>query len=247
MSLMGKRVVVTRAPHQAGSLMAALSERGAVPIEYPTIDIVLPEDMSVLQDALENLPRYDWAVMTSPNTARMLRNFAVEWDAVQVAAVGATTAEAVHKFLGVDIAFMPEIQLGAELAAQMPITAGQRVFLPQSALADDTVAEILRERGAQVDILTAYENVVGSRGVDLQRMLDANDVDAFTFTSGSTVANLTTRLGHTPTSIPAACIGSATAQVAEEHGYQTVIVPENDYSIRGMLEALTTYFENTTS
>ncbi len=242
MSLRGKRVVVTRAPHQAGALGAALEQRGAVPVAYPCIDIALPDDMALLGDALDHLNRYDWAVITSPNTTRMLRNFAVDWSKLKIAAVGATTAEAVRKDFGVTVDFVPTQQLGEVLAAEMPVQPGEQVFLPQSALADDTVAKALRERSATVDALTAYENVIGTGGVDLPAMLDAGEVDALTFTSGSTVENLKVRLGRVPLDFPAACIGPATGEVALAHRYKTVIIPEREYSLEGMLDALAGYF-----
>jgi uroporphyrinogen-III synthase len=242
LSLRGKRVVVTRAPHQAGALGAALEQRGAVPVAYPCIDIALPTDMTLLSDALDHLGRYDWAVITSPNTTRMLRNFAVDWSTLKIAAVGTASADAVRRDFGADVVFTPSRQLGDVLAAEMPVQPGERVFIPQSALADNRLAATLRERGATVDAITAYENVLGTGGVDLAAMLDAGEVHALTFTSGSTVDNLKKRLGRVPLDIPAACIGPATGEVALCHGYETVIMPQSDYSIDGMLDALNGYF-----
>lgn len=242
MSLRGRRVVVTRAPHQAGDLGAALERRGAVPVAYPCIDIALPQDMARLGDALGHLDRYDWAVITSPNTTRMLRNFAADWSALRIAAVGAATAEAVRKDFGTAVTFTPSRQLGDSLAAEMPVQPGERVFIPQSARADNAVASTLRGRGAVVDAITAYENVVGTGGADLAALLEAGAVDALTFTSGSTVDNLKARLGYAPLGVPVACIGPATGEVALAHGYETVIMPGADYSLDGMLDALDGYF-----
>jgi uroporphyrinogen-III synthase len=242
LSLAGKQIVVTRAPHQAGALGSALEKRGAVPVAYPCIDVALPGDMAELGVALDHLDRYDWVVVTSPNTTRMLRNFVVDWSALKIAAVGAATAEAVRKDFGAEVAFTPSRQIGDVLAAEMPVQPGESVFVPQSALADDTVAKTLRGRGATVNAVTAYCNVLGTGGVDLAAMLDRGEIDALTFTSGSTVENLKARLGYIPLDVPAACVGPATGEVALAYGYNTVIFPESDYSLDGMLDALAGYF-----
>ena len=51
-TLVGKRVVITRAPHQADELAALLRERGAEALLYPCIDIAPPEDSAALDAAL---------------------------------------------------------------------------------------------------------------------------------------------------------------------------------------------------
>jgi uroporphyrinogen-III synthase len=83
--LQGKRILVTRAREQAGALSDRLRELGAIPVEFPTIHIIPPEDWAPLDDALKRLyacrppihqgtseareaqSYYTWLVFTSAN------------------------------------------------------------------------------------------------------------------------------------------------------------------------------------
>jgi uroporphyrinogen-III synthase len=53
--LQGKRILVTRARQQAGALSERLRALGAIPIEFPTIHIVPPQDWQPLDSALRRL------------------------------------------------------------------------------------------------------------------------------------------------------------------------------------------------
>jgi uroporphyrinogen-III synthase len=241
-SLNGKRVVVTRAPHQAGSLVKLLRERGAIPVLYPCIDIS-PSDDPALDEAVERISDFDWIVFTSPNTAYALSRYGVSFDGPSIAAVGGKTACIVRHHVQREITFVPQRQLGAALGETLPLHSGAKVFLPQSGRADNSLAETLRARGANVTIATAYKNDLGRGGDDLSAMLTAGKIDAITFTSGSTVENLSLRLGDAPTDVPAACIGPSTGAVAGAGGYKTVLVPEADYSLEGMVGVLEGHFD----
>ena len=62
--LFGKRVLVTRATHQASALGKALAEHGAQPIELPAIDIQPVKDNAKLDRAISNLEDYRWIIFT---------------------------------------------------------------------------------------------------------------------------------------------------------------------------------------
>ena len=53
--LQGKRILVTRTREQAGTFNARLRALGAIPVEFPTIRIVPPQDWGPLDDALHGL------------------------------------------------------------------------------------------------------------------------------------------------------------------------------------------------
>lgn len=53
--LQGKRILVTRAREQAGVLSDRLRELGAIPVEFPIIQIGPPENWAPLDDALKRL------------------------------------------------------------------------------------------------------------------------------------------------------------------------------------------------
>ena len=65
--LFGRRVVVTRARHQANALVHMLASRGADAVAFPCLDFVAPEDPAPLRQAIEGLASYDGVILSSPN------------------------------------------------------------------------------------------------------------------------------------------------------------------------------------
>lgn len=243
-ALRGKRIVNTRAPHQQADLAALLREFGAESVAYPCIDITPPANTDALRDALRNLAAFDWLILTSSNTVRALMQLdaAPDWCAVKVAAVGQATADAYTQATGQPVQVVPDAQIAEGLAAALGTLHGQRVLLPQSAKARDTLAAALTASGAEIVTLTAYENITGSGGDDVPAMMDAGQIDALTFTSPSTITGFVQRAGDIGRDLPAACIGPRTGSAARDAGFTRVIVPPH-YALRDMLTALAAYFQ----
>jgi uroporphyrinogen-III synthase len=254
--LTGKKIVITRAPHQAGALEMLLRVRGAVPLLYPCIDIAPPDDPQPLILALQEAAAgaFDWLILTSANTvaalARQLTTVALppeRFARLRVAAVGPATAEIASQALGVHIQAVPDAYRAEALLAHLPPLAGKRVLLPQSALAAPTLVEGLRAHGAQVTAVHAYQTVMGSGGVHLSAALAAREIDAITLTSASTITNLVQRL-HTEGSNTAvlhstclACIGPSTAAAVHTHGFSAAVMPA-EHTLDGLVTALEHYF-----
>jgi uroporphyrinogen-III synthase len=248
MTLQNKRIVVTRAPHQAVKLAEMLQEKGAVPLMYPCIDIAPPADLAPLDAVLRNLHNYEWLLITSSNTPlamkRRLQALEIIPDFVhlKIAAVGQTTAEAMETLFGVKAEIVPETQSAAALAEVINVYEKMRVLLPQASIAKPDLADVLRKRGADVTVVEAYETVIGHGGEDIPTMIAENRVDAVTFTSSSTVENFVERIKpQTATHLPVVCIGAPTSDTAWEAGFQTVIASQ-DYSLENMVQKLKEYF-----
>lgn len=249
MSLEGKRIVVTRAAHQAESLANLLRDKGAIPIFYPCIAIYPVENSQELDAALKRIETYDYLLITSSNTAYALKQrldalkLSPDFSRLKIAAIGESSAEAVTNFLGAEVAFMPEMQTGAALAQSLPIVNKMRVFLPQSTLANEEICQTLTERGAIVESITAYENHIGEGGANVPAMLKQGEIDALTFTSSSTVDYFLKRIApQTAFELPAAVIGSSTAKTAHGLGFQQLIMPD-EYNLAAMLALLDEYFD----
>ena len=244
-------IVITRAAHQAGEMKARLEAAGFIPLLYPAIAIQPPADARELDVALRNARDYDWLIFTSANAveAVALRLEALDLppDVLQgpaIAAVGPATARAVSERLGLQVALVPPKAVGESLLAALPLTSGQRALLPRAAQARDVLPAGLRARGVQVDVITAYETVLGRGGDDLPAALRAGQVDAITFTSPSTARNTLRRLqveaGLGPdalVSVRIACIGPVTAEAARNAGLRVDLMPEN-YTVSGLVDAL---------
>ncbi len=123
--LAGRRVLVTRAAHQAGKLSEGLRALGAEPVEVPVLEIQPPTDPAPLDRALSALDSYDWLILTSANTVH-----AVAWNGlldkmerVKVAAVGEATAAAARK-AGLTVDLIPEKYIAESLVDDLIRQAG---------------------------------------------------------------------------------------------------------------------------
>ncbi len=249
----GKRIVVTRARHQAKSLVDRIMAIGAIPLLYPCIAIAPPDDTIQLDHHLYDLEQFDWVIFTSPNTVSAISDrllaldYQSNWETIRIASVGDKTATIVKDILQQTVDFIPTIFTAYYLGKQLPDVDNKRIFLPQSELADDTLANILTDRGADVIQSTAYQNTIGSGGDDIPALLQNNQIDMITFTSSSTVTQFVQRIAPLSAyDIPALCIGPSTAKTAESQRFSRVIVP-NEYSLAGMTERMIEYFNRSTS
>jgi uroporphyrinogen-III synthase len=254
--LTGRRVVVTQAAHQAPELAALLQAQGAIPLLYPCIAIEPPPDTRALDAALQALAanRYDWVVLTSANTVRVLaeRAGALGLPAalgagVRLAAIGAATDEAAAALLGRRADLVPGESVAEGLAGALlgVAPAGARILLPQADIARPVLAQALAAAGLDVTPLAAYCTVAGRGGVDLPAELPT--VDAITFTSSSTVRNLLRRLeteGGDCTALHRIClaaIGPVTADTLHAAGLKPTVVAQEP-SLEGLVHALVDFF-----
>jgi uroporphyrinogen III methyltransferase/synthase len=253
--LFGKRVVVTRAVHQAGSLSALLRDEGAQAILAPTIRIAPAVDLAPLQDAASHLDRYDWVLFTSANTVDIV--FAALADAgldlralaqVRVCAIGEKTRKALQA-RGVRADLVPE-EARAEgvVSALRPLLGDSaRVLLPRAEVAREVLPESLREAGAKVDVLTAYRNLPPEpRDAErIRGLIDPAESDAVLFTSSSTVHNLFDLLGPGAAgrlnALDLFSIGPITTRSAEGLGLR-IAATSRERTIESLVATLRAYY-----
>jgi uroporphyrinogen III methyltransferase/synthase len=68
--LFGRRVVVTRARHQASDLLQLLAGQGADAVAVPCLDVAPPVDLEALTTAAHRLDELDGIILSSPNGVR---------------------------------------------------------------------------------------------------------------------------------------------------------------------------------
>ncbi len=252
--LRGKRIVVTRAAHQAGELSDKLRALGAIPIEYPVIAIAPPADPSPLDQAITRAAHgeYDWIVFTSANgvmaIAQRLAHLGLNGNAlrdVRIAAIGPATAKAVRSLLHRDVDVIPDAYVAEALAEAFDEVRGRRFLLPRADIARPALPQALRAAGALVDEVAAYRTVVAQGGPDVPSMLAGGEIDAITFTSSSTVRNFMARIG--PEAQPylhhvtLACIGPITADALRSQGFTPTIIAR-EYTIDGLIQSLIQHY-----
>lgn len=253
--LFGLRIVVTRARTQAAELVTRLMELGADPIEVPTIQIVPPDDPAPLDDACARIGSFDWIVLTSANAvSHFMRHLLAgsgdvrDLKDVQLCAVGPATAESLSRY-GLKVDLVPEEYRGdgvVDAIKENRNISGARILLPRADLARDELPAALRDAGAEVTTVTAYQTAAvdfeTTDGPDIYRLLLERQIDIVTFTSGSSVRNFVTAIGTEQAvdllaRVDVACIGPVTADAASHLGIETTIMP-SDYTVPAMVRAI---------
>jgi uroporphyrinogen-III synthase len=251
--LEGRRILVTRAAHQAGKLSDGLRALGALPVEVPVLEIRPPASFVLLDAALHNLHRYDWLILTSANTVRALADRVAELNlplapsaSLQVAAIGEATATAARK-AGFSIALVPESYVAEGLVKSLAQRAsGKSVLLARAEIARDLIPDALREAGALVDVVDAYRNVLPDAAPELLRQALAGGIDAATFTSSSSVTHLANAAEEAGISFPfpgVAAISIGPITTAMLQGADWPPAAEATVSdIPGLVKAVVLYF-----
>jgi uroporphyrinogen-III synthase len=248
MPLAGRRVLVTRAAHQAAKLSAGLRALGATPVEVPVLEIRPPASFAELDAALLALGSYDWLILTSANTVRALREradalgFALAQPVgLNVAVVGEPTADAARG-VGLNVALVPESYVAESLVSALANRAmGKRILVARAAVARDVIPDALRAAGAQVDVVDAYRNVMPEAAPEELRKALASRIDAVTFTSSSSVTHLAdaARAAGVPwpfAGVAAASIGPITSARLRESGWEPA-VEANPSDVSGLVAA----------
>ncbi|HWO15752.1 MAG TPA: uroporphyrinogen-III C-methyltransferase, partial [Solirubrobacterales bacterium] len=260
--LYGKRVVVTRARAQASGLAAALRELGADVVELPAIRIEPRIETEEVRRAVERIGEYALICVTSSNGAHLLFEALEEagldaralggsekkqvkgaGDAASagttVAAIGPGTARALAEH-GIRADVIPErfvAEALIEALADIDVN-GRPVLIARAAEARDVLPDALRERGAEVDVVALYETVREDPAPDAIEA--AQSADYVTFTSSSTVTNLTEALGDRfPQNAHIVSIGPITSETARADGLE-VHAEADRHDITGLVEALLT-------
>ncbi|UCZ89273.1 uroporphyrinogen-III synthase [Gordonia sp. WA4-43] len=251
-ALYGWTVLVPRTKDQAGDMSERLVSHGAMPKEVPTIAVEPPRSPAQMERAVKGLVdgRYQWVVFTSTNAVRAVWEKFAEFgldarafSGVKIACVGEATAEKVRSF-GINPELVPSgEQSSLGLLEDFPpyddvFDPVNRVLLPRADIATETLSEGLRDRGWEIDDVTAYRTVrAAPPPAETREMIKTGGFDAVCFTSSSTVRNLVGIAGKPHARTIVACIGPKTAETATEFGLRVDVQPENA-SVLELVDAL---------
>ena len=240
-ALYGWTVLVPRTKEQAGDMSERLVSHGALPIEVPTIAVEPPRSPAQMERAVKGLVdgRFQWVVFTSTNAVRAVWEKFAEFgldarafSGVKIACVGQATADRVRAF-GITPELVPSGEQSSQgLLEEFPpyddiFDPVNRVLLPRADIATETLAEGLRERGWEIEDVTAYRTVrAAPPPASTREMIKSGGFDAVCFTSSSTVRNLVGIAGKPHARTIVACIGPKTAETAAEFGLRVDVQPE---------------------
>ncbi len=253
--LTGKKILITRAREQSPEFATRLKKRGAEVIEFPTIEIVPPLCWKELDQAIDQLPSYDWIIFTSANGVNFfLQRLADKgknnrlFSSLKICAIGPATAKQL-KEKGVRIDYIPKEFVAESILKGFDkmMMRGKRILLARAKVARDILPKGLRKMGAEVDLIEVYRTVKPRGGVKrLKQLLNVDKPDVITFTSSSTVNHFvellkTEDLKNLLKDITIACIGPITAQTAKKWEMRVQIQPKQ-YTIPALTRAIAEYF-----
>ncbi|MDH5543033.1 MAG: uroporphyrinogen-III C-methyltransferase [Nitrospinota bacterium] len=253
--LFGKTIIVTRARAQASDFLHKLQEMGAATIEFPTIETADPEDWSPLDKALGEARKYDWMIFTSVNgvayllkrlkeTGRDIRDLA----GPKICAIGKSTGEAVEA-LGIRVDLVPDEYRAEGILESIGDVKGKKILIPRAEEAREVLPDTLREKGAEVNVVTAYRtHRPDARKDELFEAIKNGDADMVTFTSSSTVSNFVSMFSDTEIEeirkkLRVASIGPITTTTAKKFGFKIDVEPA-EYTMDALTKKIVEFYSN---
>ncbi len=251
--LQGKKIMVTRDPTQAGSLIDKLASLGSTVLPFPTIKIMPPDDWTACDQAIEDLSSFDWIIFSSANGVKYfmkrLEKKHKSGITCLIAVVGKKTAVRLKKFnLKADLIPDKYNARGLLKAFERIDLKGQKVLIPTSNIGKNTLKKGLAEKGAEVIQVVCYQTLpFTDQALKLKDQLENQHLDCITFFSPSAFNTFISLGGETFKNNKAgqqpalAAIGPATASAIRKKGLEVNILPEQSVE-ESMIKAIIDYF-----
>jgi uroporphyrinogen-III synthase len=250
--LQGVGVLVTRPVHQAGPLCEGIEALGGTAVRFPVLEILAPVDPQALDDGIQRLDDFDWAVFISANAVNgaLGRILAVrEWPpALKIAVIGKRSAEALKTF-GLTADLFPQQHFNSEgllALPEMQVVSGQRFVIFRGNGGREYLADTLRERGATVDYIEAYRRALPK--ADNSTLLETwrdGKINIVLVTSGESLQNLVEMVGTPGKSLlidtPLLVVSERMIQLAEKLGFKHKPVVADNATDEAVLDALLTW------
>lgn len=224
-------VVVTRDEPADGPLSRELRALGLEVLGWPVLSIGPPADPSAMEQALRGLNQFDWLVFASQHAvAEVTRRVPVPPASLQIAAVGARTAQALTA-AGWKVALVPQDQTADGLVALLvpQLAPGAAVLFAAGSRSLSTIREGLAAAGAVVRQVEAYSTNAAALNVPAcQDLVQQRAIGAVTFTSPSAIAELDRALGAAAfdqllDGATAITLGTTTGRTLASRGFVSVL------------------------
>ncbi len=239
LTLKNKTVLITRPKNQSEEFVLKLKKLGAIPLVFPLIELEAVDQSELKKNFFNN--KFDWIIFTSYNAVEYFFK-TINPQAVhsKIAVVGTKTEEILsHYDRKAD--FIPSNFTAETLAKEIPISTNENVFIPQSELAKNTLAEMLTMRGTNPFSVTIYRNNKVKYEPKEVKKFFCKKIDFVTFTSGSTIkafVDLKIELRESKV----ICIGPKTAKIATSNNLKVDAIAQ-PYTTDGMINTIISFYQ----
>ena len=242
--LYGVKIGVTGTKSITKKLRGRLEELGASVTEMDYATLVPDWENAALEQALQRIADYAWAVFTSPNGVgiffRFLQKKKIDIRSLahlNFAVIGTGTAAALEK-CGIYPAFLPEAYDVESLARGLCGVVGteENILILRAAQGSPVLTEILKKEKKPYTDVKLYDIAVDA---EKRRFAHekAKEMDFITFASGSGVRGFFAQGGTIPQGTTAVCIGTSTARVLAAYGNFPVLTAQT-FNVDGVIEAI---------
>jgi len=265
--LEGKTVAITRPAAQAKEAGKVIEAKGGVPYYIPAIEIKGLTNFVPIKKFITELleGQVDYVILMSTNgvkhlfsAAESLTETAQLRDGLAkafVIGVGPRTAQALAEYqVHVDLVPQKYSSEGLVECLQSKVICGKKIRIPRTSNAAPTLAEKLREMGADVQEIYVYESALPvdeKLKAKFYQDLTSGKIDAIVFGSGLSAKNIFKMLSEKAqmetirsivnSKVTTVAIGPTTANALKEMGVKVNVVPA-DYLFENALEELAKYW-----
>jgi uroporphyrinogen III methyltransferase/synthase len=242
--LFGKKIAITRAPHQSFKLGEILTEAGAEIIYCPTIDIRPIKPNKKLSQAIDTIHQYSCIIFTSTNAVSLFFEtlYARGKDTralagIKILPIGQSTS-LILESKGIIPDYLPDTFTSEGIIEILKTVevSGKKFLLPRAEEARDIIVKFIKNKGGTCDVIPIYRATLPKVIAPL-----TEKPDIVTFTSSSTAKNfITLYKKNVLKGTKIASIGPVTTKTLESLGF-TVHIEAKRYDIPGLVEAIIEY------
>ena len=242
--LYGVKIGVTGTKSITRKLRDRLEELGAAVTEMDYSAIVPYRENAHLEEELQKISDYPWAVFTSPNGVEIFFDYLkkLKFDVrrladFQFAVIGTGTAMALEK-RGIYASYLPE-KYDVESHAKGicdTVKKDEKILILRAEQGSEILTEVLDDAGMHYTDVKIYDILVDE---EKRRFANekAKEMDFITFASGSGVRGFMENGGTIPAGTKAVCIGSSTARMLKKYGNYAKITADI-FNVDGVVEAI---------
>ena len=254
--LINKTIVITRTFDQSKESSAVFGELGADVIIFPTLEIVPPTSWEQFDEAVSDNTKIDFIIFTSAHSVKMFTKRCAElktvfnYNKTKIVAVGSKTASICRKY-SLPVHIIPSKFSGEAVVDELSKydLKGKVILIPRSAIGREVLPQGLRELGAVIKSVPAYNVSLPSGDSTKENIakLNSGSPDLFIFTSPSTFENF---LQIMKIADPVkffkdyliAAIGPTTKSSIEERRVNVDIIPD-EFTIEGLAKAIVDHYQ----